>query len=116
MEKKLTYDKYDAGQGFLFALFMPFVISLVYIFLVYIVASICGADLENITENTVYVIFATLVSPIAFVLTFVIINKVSRTNYITALGVKRKFDCSLMDIKYGECGIKTKNGAIIEIL
>ena len=32
------------------------------------------------------------------------------------LGVKRKFDCSLMDIKYGECGIKTKNGAIIEIL
>ena len=91
MEKKLTYDKYDAGQGFLFALFMPFVISLVYIFLVYIVASICGADLENITENTVYVIFATLVSPIAFVLTFVIINKVSRTNYITALGVKRKF-------------------------
>ena len=91
MEKKLTYDKYDAGQGFLFAFFMPFVISLVYIFLVYIVASICGADLENITENTVYVIFATLVSPIAFVLTFVIINKVSRTNYITALGVKRKF-------------------------
>ena len=91
MEKKLTYDKYDAGQGFLFALFMPFVISLVYIFLVYIVASICGADLENITENTVYVIFATLVSPIAFMLTFVIINKVSRTNYITALGVKRKF-------------------------
>ena len=91
MEKKLTYDKYDAGQGFLFALFMPFVISLVYIFLVYIVASICGADLENITENTVYVIFATLVSPIAFVLTFIIINKVSRTNYITALGVKRKF-------------------------
>ncbi len=91
MEKKLTYDKYDAGQGFLFALFMPFVISLVYIFLVYIVASMCGADLENITENTVYIIFATLVSPIAFVLTFVIINKVSRTNYITALGVKRKF-------------------------
>lgn len=91
MGKKLTYDKYDAGQGFLFALFMPFVISLVYIFLVYIVASICGADLENITENTVYVIFATLVSPIAFVLTFVIINKVSRTNYNTALGVKRKF-------------------------
>lgn len=91
MEKKLTYDKYDAGQGFLFALFMPFVISLVYIFLVYIVASICGTDLENITENTVYVIFATLVSPIAFVLTFVIINKVSRTNYITALGVKSKF-------------------------
>ena len=91
MEKKLTYDKYDAGQGFLFAIFMPFVISLVYIFLVYIVASICGADLENITENTVYVIFATLVSPIAFVLTFVIINKFSRTNYIVALGIKSKF-------------------------
>ncbi len=91
MKKKLTYDKYDAGQGFLFAIFMPFVISLVYIFLVYIVASICGADLENITENTVYVIFATLVSPIAFVLTFVIINKFSRTNYIVALGIKSKF-------------------------
>ena len=92
MEKKLTYNKYDAGQSFLFALFMPFLVSLVYMFVVYIVASIVGANLDNITENSVYVIFATLVSPIAFVLTFIFVNKISKTNFIVALGVKQKFN------------------------
>ena len=92
MEKKLTYNKYDAGQSFLFALFMPFLVSLVYMFVVYIVASIVGANLDNITENSVYVIFATLVSPIAFVLTFIFVNKISKTNFIVALKVKQKFN------------------------
>lgn len=92
MEKKLTYDKYDAGQGFLFALFMPFIVSLVYLFIVYIVASIAGASLENITENTIYLAFAMLMSPIAFILTFMLVNKISRTDYAMALGVKQKFD------------------------
>ena len=92
MEKKLTYDKYDAGQGFLFALFMPFIVSLVYLFIVYIVASIAGVSLENITENTIYLAFAMLMSPIAFILTFMLVNKISRTDYAMALGVKQKFD------------------------
>ncbi len=92
MEKKLTYDKYDAGQGFLFALFMPFIVSLVYLFIVYIVASIAGVSLENITENTIYLTFAILMSPIAFIFTFMLVNKISRTDYAMALGVKQKFD------------------------
>ncbi len=92
MEKKLTYDKYDAGQGFLFALFMPFLVSLVYLFIVYIIASIAGVSLENITENTIYLAFAMLMSPIAFILTFMLVNKISRTDYAMALGVKQKFD------------------------
>ncbi len=92
MGKKLTYDKYDAGQGFLFALFMPFLVSLVYLFIVYIIASIAGVSLENITENTIYLAFAMLMSPIAFILTFMLVNKISRTDYAMALGVKQKFD------------------------
>lgn len=92
MEKKLTYDKYDAGQGFLFALFMPFIVSLVYLFIVYIVASIAGVSLENITENTIYLTFAILMSPIAFILTFMLVNKISRTDYAMALGIKQKFN------------------------
>ena len=92
MKKKLTYDKYDAGQGFLFALFMPFLVSLVYLFIVYIIASIAGVSFENITENTIYLTFAILMSPIAFIFTFMLVNKISRTDYAMALGVKQKFD------------------------
>ena len=98
MEKKITYDKYDAGQSFLFALFMPFLVSLVYLFIVYIVASIAGVSLENITENTVYIAFATLVTPIAFILTFMLINKISRTNYFEALKFKQKFNYKYLSV------------------
>ncbi len=92
MIKKSNYDKYDAGQGFLFAFFMPFVISLVYMFVVYIVGTIFNVNLENISENSVYIAFASLVSPISFVLTFVIINKTQRVDYVSALGVKSKIN------------------------
>ena len=92
MDKKTTYDKYDAGQTFLYALFMPFLVAIAYMFIVYIIASLAGQTMDNITSNTIYLIFATLLSPLAFLLIFFLVNKTSRVDYKTALNFKAKLN------------------------
>ena len=44
MEKKIKYDKYDAGACFLAAIIWPSVVGFVYMILVTIIAKFCGKN------------------------------------------------------------------------
>ena len=57
MEKKIKYDKYDAGACFLAAIIWPSVVGFVYMILVTIIAKFCGKKYDEKNANAVVIFF-----------------------------------------------------------
>lgn len=90
MEKKVYYNKYDAGLCFLSAIFMPSIVAIVFMLVVWIIASIFGLNFETVSKSNIYVILSLFLTPIAFLLTFMFSNKFSKTNWKKAINVSFK--------------------------
>ncbi len=55
-----------------------------------VVAKICGANLDNLSNNTVFLYFSLFISPIAFSSLFFIYNKKAKINWVKSLNIKSK--------------------------
>ena len=90
MEKKLHYSKYDAGLGFLGAIFLPALFSLIYVVLVTIICSFIGVEYKSVNGSVAYIIPALILSPLCFFLTFIFVTKMGKVNVKYALGFHNK--------------------------
>lgn len=90
MEKKIKYDKYDAGACFLAAIIWPSVVGFVYMILATIIAKFCGKNYDDIYANSVFIFFSLFISPIAFSSLFFFYNKKTNVNWVKTLNVKSK--------------------------
>ena len=90
MDKRIKYNKYDAGICFLGAIVTPSVVSIVYMLVASLIATICGANLNDLANNQVFVFFSLFISPIAFCSLFFVYNKKANINWIKSLNIKSK--------------------------
>lgn len=90
MDKRIKYNKYDSGICFLGAIVAPSLVSIVYMLLATVIATICGANLNNLSNNTVFLYFSLFISPIAFSSLFFIYNKKAKINWVKSLNIKSK--------------------------
>lgn len=92
MEKRIQYNKYDAGLGFLSAIFLPAMVAFLYMILAIFIASLCKIDSDTLKDNTVYLYISLFLTPLAFLLTFIFVNRVNKVNWKTATGIKNKIN------------------------
>ena len=72
------------------AIVAPSLVSIVYMLLATVIAKICGANLNNLSNNTVFLYFSLFISPIAFSSLFFIYNKKAKINWVKSLNIKSK--------------------------
>ena len=94
MEKKLHYSKNDAGLGFLNAILFPALISLAYTFIVMILAGIFKLNTDSINKSYWFIIPALFISPLAFIISFLLVNKYGKVDSYKALGLYNKVKVS----------------------
>lgn len=92
MDKKLHYNKYDAGFGFFCAIFLPAVVSLIFITIVSIICAIFKLDAQVVQKSEVYLVLVLIVTPLALFLTFFVSNRHAGANAKVALGLHNKID------------------------
>ena len=90
MDKKIKYNKYDAGFCFFGSIIFPSVVSIIYMVLATIIAMLLGANIDDLSNNQVFIYFSLFISPIAFSSLFFIYNKKAKINWVNTLNIKSK--------------------------
>ena len=92
MEKKISYNKYDAGYGFFCAIFVPAVVSLIFLIGVSIVCSLFKLDAKSVQKTDVYIALSLIITPLSLFLAFLFSNKRANVDVKRAIGLHNKVD------------------------
>lgn len=90
--KKRVYSKYDAGKAFLYSLFLPEILVLCFALLALVFASSQNLSYDQLIEKYWFLAITVLLSPLAFFITFLVINKKSNINWKAATGISFKLN------------------------
>ena len=92
MEKRKYYSKYDSGMAFCWAIFTPQIFAIIFVSALMIVASMIGQTYESLIENLVVNAISILISPLAFLTVFYLVNKRKKVDWKSATGFSFKLN------------------------
>ena len=92
MEKKISYNKYDAGYGYFCAIFVPALVTLVVVIAISIICGLFNMDIKSVQKSEVYLVIAMLVTPISLCLAFIFANKRAKVDIKKAMGLYNKIN------------------------
>lgn len=84
MEKRKFYTKYDAGKTFCFAIFAPYIFAFILVVIAMIAAKYSSVAYDDFIEKPVFKAFSVIISPLAFLCVYFIVNKKAKIDYKVA--------------------------------
>lgn len=92
MERKIKYDKYDAGYAYTWAIVFPQAIAFIFALIISMISVSLKIEYDSLIQNNLVIILSMFISPIAFFMAFYITNKRNKTNFKKAVGISFKLD------------------------
>ncbi len=96
MNKRKFYTKYDAGKTFCFAIFAPYIFAFILVVIAMISAKYSNVAYDELIKKPVFLAFSVIISPLAFLCVYFLINKKAKIDY--KIASKIDFKVSFLNV------------------